>query len=170
VFRAELEENYPVALGHWGQPLPSPPDDKPYDAFITYAKDSREDRQWVRRVLLPSLESRGLRISHDDQISLGGSRLEESERLIAESRYSVAVMTPDFLATGLEDYQALLAAFSAVEHRLPTFIPLLRRPCPLQLHRRMTAALDATFDDEVPAALERLALALRQPPRPRVSS
>lgn len=168
VFRAELEENYPVALGHWGEPLPPPPDAKPYDAFVTYAKASRADRQWVRRVLLPSLESRGLRIAHDDQIALGGGLLEESERLLSESRYSIAVMTPDFLSSGFEDYQALLAGYAAAEQRLPTFIPLLRRPCTLQLHRRMTAALDVTIDEEVPAALERLALALRQAPRPRL--
>ena len=34
----------------------------------------------------------------------------------------------------------------------------------------MTEALDVSRDPEVPAALKRLALALRQPPRPRLTT
>lgn len=178
VFKAELEENYPVARWRGGRAtiddapfvLPPPGDDARYDLFLTYALEDDDDSAWARRVAIPFLEQLGLRVCHEKRdFSLTLTRLRSTELAIAESRYTAAVFSPAYLARRFEDYQAMLAAHAAIEQREPRFIPLVRKPCELALHQRMTAALDVSRDDEVPAALQRLALAVRQPPSPRLS-
>jgi metacaspase-1 len=178
VFKAGLEENYPVALLRGGAPapltLPPPPDALRYDAFVVYSQANSSDgsddpaakldERWARRTLVPYLEKCGLRVCYEHRdFTLGKPRIVETERAVAESRYTIIVFSPAYLASDFEDYQALLAAHAAAESSTPRFIPLLRHPCELTLHRRMTAALDATRDEQVPAALARLALALREP-------
>lgn len=172
VFRAELEENYPIAL-LWGGvakrvELPPPPDDKRYDVFVTYCDGDEADRTWARRTLIPYLERRGLRVCFERRdFRLGYSRVKETEAAIKGSRYTVAVFTPAYLASDFEDYQALLGHHHSVVSRAPSFIPVLRRECALQMHVSMTAALDVSRDSEVIAALERLTLTLRRLPTPR---
>ena len=174
VFKAELEENYPIARYRGGAPeplaLPPPPDDAPYDVFLSYRHDDPDDRAWVEDLVVPYLESVGLRacLEHRD-FRLGANRIAETERAIAHSRYTAAVFTPAYVAGGFDELPWFLAAHAAAESRLPRLIPLLRRRCNLSLHARMTAVLDVSHDAEVPAALQRLALALRQPPRSRLS-
>ena len=90
------------------------------------------------------------------------------ERAVVTSRYTVGVFTPSYLDGPFEELQAELARFQAVESRSPRFIPLLRTPCSLKLGVRMTALLDVTDDTEVYAALQRLAVQLLEPPRPRL--
>jgi hypothetical protein len=174
VFRAELEENYPVALLLGGAAslieLPAPPDDKRYDVFITYCDSDEADRTWTRRVMIPHLERRGLRVCFERRdFRLGFSRVKETERAVHDSRYTVAVFSPAYLASDFDDFQALLGFHNAVERGAPSFVPLLRRECQLALHVRMTAALDVRRDAEVTAALERLALTLRRRPTPRLA-
>jgi hypothetical protein len=174
VFKAELEENYPIAELHGGAAaaftLPPPPDDAAYDAFVTYGQGDPDDRAWVTGTLVPYLEGLGLRLCLEDRdFQFGAAKLDETDRAVTTSRYTLAVFTPAYVADAYEDYQSVLAAYLAVESRQPRFVPLLRRPCKLALHNRMTEALDVTRDPEVPAALQRLALALRQPPRPRLA-
>jgi hypothetical protein len=173
VFKAELEENYPIAQLRGGAAealaLPAPPDDATYDAFLSYCRDDPDDRAWVTDTVVPALERLGLRLCLEDRdFRLGASRIEETERAVIHSRYTVAVFTPAYLAGAYEEFDELLAAHQAIESRTPRLIPLLRRRCQLSLHSRMTEALDASSDAEVPAALQRLAIALRQPPRPRL--
>jgi len=173
VFRAELEENYPIAQLRGGVAaalaIPPPPDDATYDAFISYCQDDADDRGWVTRVVVPYLEGLGLRMCLEARdFRLGASRIAETDRAVIHSRYTIAVFTPAYLAGAFEAYDALLAAHCAIESRAPRLIPLLRRRCELALHDRMTEALDVSDDAEVPAALQRLALAVRQPPRPRL--
>jgi Caspase domain/TIR domain len=172
VFRAELEENYPIALLLGGATklieLPAAPDTKPFDVFVTYCDGDDADRVWARRVMIPYLERRGLRVCYERRdFRLGFSRLKETERAVCESRYTVAVFSPAYLASDFDDYQALLAAHASIESGAPRFIPLLRRECQLALHVRMTALLDASRDPQVPAALERLTVSLRRRPVPR---
>ena len=174
VFKAELEENYPIAELHGGAAaaftLPPPPDAAAYDVFVSYCHGDADDRAWVTGTLVPYLEGIGLKLclEHRD-FRLGRPQLDEIDRAVTTSRYSLAVFTPAYLASAWADYQAVLAAYLAAESGEPRFIPLVRRPCQLALHDRMTAALDVSRDAEVPAALQRLALALRQPPRPRLA-
>lgn len=174
VFKAELEENYPIAQLRGGATaalaLPPPPDQATYDAFVSYVEADPDDGAWVTGTLVPYLEGLGLKLCLEDRdFQLGASRVEEIDRAVNDSRYTIAVFSPAYLADALEDYQSVLATYLAIESHTPRLIPLIRRPCKLALHTRMTAALDVSRDREVPAALQRLALALRQPPRPRLA-
>jgi hypothetical protein len=174
VFKAELEENYPLALHRGGAgavAVPPPPDELAYDVFISYRHADRADRQFVCGVMVPLLEQLGLRVclEHVD-FQLGAPRIREIERAIVTSRYTVGVFTPSYLEGPFEEFQSELARFQAIESRSPRFIPLLRRACAITLGDRMTAMLDVTDDSEVEAALQRLAVQLRQPPRPRLAA
>jgi len=175
VFKAELEENYPIARARTpaaaavAMAVPPAPDGLGYDVFLSYARRDPEIRAWVERVLVPFLESCGIRIclEHRD-FALGRPRLREMERAVTDSRYTLAVLSPSYVEDGFTEFQSLIAQHLALETREPRLIPLLRRACRLELGTRMTSLLDLTRDEEVPAGLERLALALREPPRPRL--
>lgn len=175
VFKAELEENYPVALYQGGVAtppvVPPPSDGYAYDVFLSYRHSDRADRDFVVNVVAPLLEKLGLRVclEHRD-FRLGTPRIAEMERAVTTSRYTVGLFTPSYLDGPFEELQTELARFQAAESRSPRFIPLLRRPCPLTLGVRMTALLDVTDDAEVDAALQRLAAQLREPPRPRLGA
>ena len=175
VFKAELEENYPVALYQGGAVappvVPPPSDDYAYDVFLSYRHSDRADRQFVVNVVAPLLEKLGLRVclEHRD-FRLGTPRIAEMERAVVTSRYTVGVFTPSYLDGPFEELQVELARFQAAESRTPRFIPLMRRDCPLTLGVRMTALLDVTDDAEVEPALQRLAVQLREPPHPRLGS
>jgi hypothetical protein len=175
VFKAELEENYPIArfLGGAPQPLavPPPPDDFAYDAFVSYCQDDADDRAWVTDVVVPFLEGLGLTLCLEDRdFRLGASRIAETDRAVIQSRYTVAVFSPAYLAGAFDLHDAVLATHVAIEARRPCLIPLVRRPCTLALHARMTEVLDASDEAHVPAALQRLAVALREPPRERLDA
>ncbi|HEX3758841.1 MAG TPA: caspase family protein [Kofleriaceae bacterium] len=174
VFKAELEENYPIAQLHGGAAatfnLPAAPDDLAYDAFLSFSQRDPDDRAWVISTLVPYLEGAGLKLCLEDRdFQIGAAKLDEIDRAVTTSRYTLAVFSPAYLANTWADYQSVLAAYLAADSGEPRFMPLLRKPCKLALHTRMTEALDVSRDPEVPAALQRLALALRQPPRPRLA-
>jgi len=175
VFKAELEENYPVALHRGGTPapvvVPPPADGYAYDVFLSYRHSDRADRHFAVNLVAPLLEKLGLRVclEHRD-FRLGTPRIAEMERAVITSRYTVGVFTPAYLEGPFEELQTELARFQATETRSPRFIPLLRRDCSLHLGIRMTALLDVTDDAEVETALQRLAVQLREPPRPRLGA
>ena len=174
VFKAELEENYPIAQLHGGAaaPLvlpPAPADGAQYDAFVSYCETDTDDEAWVMTTLVPFLEGLGLVLCLEDRdFQLGASLVEEIDDAVLHSRYTVAVFSPAYVADAAEDYQSVLAAHRGMESHTPRMIPLIRKRCDLALHTRMTAALDITRATELQGALKRLALALRQPARPRL--
>jgi hypothetical protein len=173
VFKAELEENYPIALFRGGTTpvleIPGPPDDFAYDAVVSYRREDVADRAWTEKTLVPALESRGLRLclAHRD-FRLGRPVIHEMERAVQTSRYAVGVFTPAYLAGPFEEFMALIGLYQAIEERAPRFIPVVRRPCRLRLGQRMTEILDLSDDTEVEAGLQRLAQALREPPHRRL--
>ncbi|HSK03826.1 MAG TPA: caspase family protein [Kofleriaceae bacterium] len=171
VFKAELEENYPIARSPAPAPVivPPAPDGFIYDVFLSYARRDPEVRGWVERVVLPFLERAGIRACLEHRhFGLGQPRIREMERAVTSSRYTLAILTPSYVDDGFTDFQALIAQHLSLETREPRLIPLLRRACRLELGTRMTSLLDLTRDEDVPAGLERLALALRERPRPRL--
>jgi hypothetical protein len=172
IFKAEFEENYPIARHRSADlALPPPPDDRRYDAFVSYCNDDLDDRDWVGDVMVPCLERLGLRLCLESRdFTLGAPLITEAERAVRESRYTVAVFTPAYMDGAFAQYQWVLAAHQAMESRAPRLIPLQRRTCELSLEDRMTAILDVRRDKEVEPQLLRLAKQLRSAPQPRLSA
>ena len=175
VFKAELEENYPIAPLQGGAPaplvLPPPPDDFPYDAFVSYCEADPDDHAWVVGTLVPTLERLGLRLCLGERdFRLGAPVIGEEEDAVQHSRYTIAVFTPAYLDGVFSRYQEQLSAQNAKESDEPRLIPLARRTCELPLHMRVTAVLDVSREPEVPSALQRLGQGLRQAVRPRLSA
>jgi hypothetical protein len=170
VFKAELEENYPIALYHGGVAsnvaLRRTPDHFTYDAFVSYRRNNSTDRVWVETVLVPRLEQLGLRLclEHRD-FRFAHPRLREMERAVEHSRYTISVLTPAYLEGGFEDFQSLLSQHASWANRVPRFVPIIRLPCrpSLGVQVILKPLLDFTNDEEVDAGLQRLALELREP-------
>jgi hypothetical protein len=86
------------------------------------------------------------------------------ERAVACSRYTVAVLTPNYLDGGFEALQVLLSRHQSWETRVARFIPVMRRTCEPPLGARTTSLLDLRRDPDVDAGLRRLANELQRPP------
>ena len=78
------------------------------------------------------------------------------------------MLTASYLQGGFEDFQSLLSQHQSWETRVARFIPLMRRPCrpSMGVQLIMQPLLDVSNDAEVDAGLQRLAIALREPPLP----
>ncbi len=165
VLKAELEENYAIARcpGAATPPLPAPTDGYQYDAFISY-EDAQ--RRWVRSTLIPHLQRHGLTVATELDFRLGRAWVDEAAHVIQKSRYTVGVITPEYLASPHEKFQAALARTLAAEEERARFVPIMfgARTLP-DLGIRFVGALDLTReDDELVAGLDRLAVQLRDAP------
>lgn len=172
IFSAELETNfaiaaYPIAKSFTSptERLPRPSDSFAYDAFISYQFNSDEDRAWVESEMIPKLKAAGVRTAHYDEFPLGSFIVEEIERAIVRSRYTVAVLTPDYLDDdhpeyGFRVFEGALAKHQGAETRRdagrPRYIPLILRPCTPSLSVRAVRPLDLTNPKLRDANLERL--------------
>jgi hypothetical protein len=174
VFKAELEENYALALYRGGEAppliLPRADDRCAYDAFVSYRREP-PDREWVEKALVPRLEALGLKLClpHRD-FRLGAPRVREMERAVEQSRYTIAVLTPRYLEGAFEDFQAVLAQHLGLDERAPRLIPLLREDCRPSLGIRTTEWLDVSDQALEDGTLLRLAQRLREPHREPLSS
>jgi hypothetical protein len=73
IFKAELEENFPIALFLGGQKgiIPVVEEGFRYDAYISYV-DKEPDASWVWNKLVPQLEGTGLRIAVSGDVEAAG--------------------------------------------------------------------------------------------------
>ncbi|GAA6618390.1 caspase family protein [Scytonema sp. NUACC26] len=171
ILKAEIEENFPVALymgGKAATPLPttSPNDAYEYDVFISYlAKDA--DKTWVRKTLLPSLESKGLRVAIDSRFPLGVPLIISMERAIQQSRYTLVILSLSYLESSYGEFENLAAQHLGLEESKYRLIPIVREECTPRLGLRILFLLDMTDEDEFDTNMERLVYQLRQLPAGR---
>lgn len=157
VFKAELEENFPIALlpeSEAKELVAETPDDEfKYDVFVSYRRQS-EDRAWVKKDLVPALKTAGLKVCLDDScFRLGRPIVSEMERAVLESRYTLAVFSPDYMESGFTELENVMAQHLGMETRKIRFIGLIYRDCKPDLRFRSSLMLnmqDGTeFDDNV---------------------
>ncbi|BAY66897.1 hypothetical protein NIES22_70410 (plasmid) [Calothrix brevissima NIES-22] len=171
ILKAEIEENFPIALYMGGKattPLPttSPNDVYEYDVFISYlAKDA--DKTWVRKTLLPSLESKGLKVAIDSRFPLGVPLITSMERAIQQSRYTLVILSPNYLESNYGEFENLAAQHLGLEESKYRLIPIMREECTPRLGLRILFLLDMTDDDEFDTNMERLIYQLLQSPAGR---
>jgi DNA-binding response OmpR family regulator len=139
------------------------PDEAPavrYDAFVSY---SRRDLAWVAETLVPELDGAGLAICVDYRdFEPGAHSLAEMERCVLESRCTVLVLSPDYVAsewTGLED---LLVQTLDPSARMRRTLPVMRQQCVPPLRVRALTYVDLTSDPASPTELARLVAAIRR--------
>lgn len=162
-----------VAAKEWAtvaaEPTPAPvtPDPPPatapatdgyaYDVFISY---SSKDRDWVRNTLLPRLEQAGLRVAIDFRdFEFGASSMISMEEAVAQSRRTLLVLTPNWVASEWTGYESLLVQTSDPMGLRRRTIPMMRVQCDLPARIAMLTYADFIQPDD--AQWDRLLQSLR---------
>ena len=134
-----------------------------YDAFISY---SHKDRSWVRGTLLPRLEGEGLRVCIDYRdFEIGVPSLINMENAVRDSRKTLLVLTPDWVASDWTAFEALLVQTDDPIGRGKRLLPLMVQKCQLPERLRMFSYLDLTDPAEFDFQVERLLAAIRSAPQ-----
>lgn len=168
IFKAEVEENFPVAL-YLGGKAPAPAvaplsDSYAYDVFLSY-RHQEPDKSWVRNTLVPRLEADGLRVCIDYKcFRLGRPLVLEMERAVQESRYTLAVLSPAYLESNFTELEGVLAQHLGLEKSQYRFLAAIRQECTPRLGIRANLMLDMTQDAEFDMNLDRLVFELSHPP------
>jgi hypothetical protein len=140
-----------------------------FDVFVSYCH-AEPDASWVRGVLVPRLRAAGLRVLVDvDSFRLGAHVVAEMARSVEESRFTLAVVTPDYLASEFTTFENVLAEHLGLEQAETRLLIVLRQACRPELRLRARLWLDLTDDDRFDPQVTRLVQAIspgRPPERP----
>jgi TIR domain len=135
-----------------------------YDVFVSY-RQREPEKSWVRKVLVPGLEARGLRVLIDYRdFRLGPPLVELMAQGVEQSRYTLAVLTPAYLLSNFTNLENVLAEHLGLEKSQNRLVAVMREQCEPRLGMRARLWLDMTDDEESDENLTRLARELRQPP------
>jgi TIR domain len=137
-----------------------------YDVFISY-RQQEPDGPWVRDVLVARLRAAGLRVFIDyESFRLGAPLVLEMARGVEQSRYTLAVLSPAYLASNFTELEGVLAEHLGLEMSQRRLLAVHRAPCEPRLGLRARLWLDMTTDEEVDGNMPRLVAALREPAFP----
>jgi hypothetical protein len=168
VFKAELEENFAVALAPagGGATVSTDEDGFRYDAFVSYA-EREPDESWVWDVLVPRLEAAGLRVAVSGASGDPGvPTVVNAERGIRQAKRTVVVLSPAYLEDGTGEFENVLAQSLDVQEGSYRVLPVRReaideRRLPARLG--MLSSLDLSRPARAPREFDRLVGALRAP-------
>lgn len=170
IFKAEVEENFPVALylgGEKGVVLRDSNGFR-YDAYISYV-DREPDSTFVWKTLVPRLKENGLRVAVSGDVegkNAGTYRVVNMERGIAEGKRTIVILSSTYLTdhiTQFENVMGQMLGLERGEHRLlPVKItPLDESVYPLRL--RILNKIDLSESHRSESEFQRLINALQGP-------
>lgn len=149
-------------------PSPIPPSAL-FEKDVYLAYDSGDDitRHWVERTLKPELELAGLTVWDYD--TLGTLSIDFQEAMV-KSKYTVVLLTPDYLRSRFEEIKTAAAIMQAAHTRTPRFIPIKREKCSLPLAIGVFEGLDFTEANRMNQGreMQRLVQRLKAEPHVRV--
>lgn len=169
VLKAEIEDNFPVAL-YLGGKEPSILSDASsnsspyygYDVFISY-RHHKPEMNWVRNILLPNLEAAGLKVCIDFRdFRLGAPLVTEMARGVEESKYTLAILSPAYLESSFTELENILAEHLGLENGQRRLITIMREDCVPRLGIRARLWLDMKDDNDLDRNLKRLIYELKQ--------
>lgn len=139
-------------------------DDFDYDVFVSYRR-AEPDRSWVFGKLVPRLRADGLLVCiDDDSFRLGAPLVLEMERAVQASRYTLAVLTPRYLASSFTELESVLAEHLGLERAERRLAVVIRERARPRLSMRARLSLDMTDDADFEAVAARLCAQLRRHP------
>lgn len=129
------------------------PEATSYDLFISYAE---ADRAWVEGYLLDALPQAGIKYLSEAAFRLGVPRIQEFQRAIQQSRRTLLVVSPAYVADDFSQFVELLGQSYGQDTQTWPVIPLMLEPTPLPPRLAMLVRLNATTPDEQEIAVARL--------------
>lgn len=128
-----------------------------YDVFIAHP-ESEEDRRWVMGVFYPALglDPADPRVVSRSNLTPGAAISAEFERLVADSRHTVLIVSGAFPGDKWSKYVEQLANHLRIAEGSNRLIPLLKDDVKLPLRTRSLVYLDCTEPDECEVSLNRL--------------
>jgi tetratricopeptide (TPR) repeat protein len=98
-----------------------------YDVYVSYHDP---DAEWVFEWLLPRLRAADLTVAIDaDSFEPGAPVLEETERVIRQSRHILAVLSPAYVGSSWDNFETLLVQSDDPGARFRRLIPILLEDC-----------------------------------------
>jgi hypothetical protein len=166
IFKAEVEENFAVALYQGGAKGVVARDDQGFrfDAYVSYV-DRDPDSTWVWETLIPRLEQAGVRIAvSGDSGDPGVARVVNTERGITQAKRTIVVLSEAYLESNYADFENTMAQTMGVEEGsyrvLPVKISAVEAGrIPLRL--RMLTTLDLSQPRRAAREFDRLVSALQ---------
>lgn len=168
VFKAEVEENFPVALYRGGQKGVVPKDKEGFrnDAYVSYA-DRDPDATWVWDKVVRPLEQAGLRVAvSGDSADPGVARVVNVERGIRQAKRTIVALSPAYLEDHMADFENVLGQTMGIEEGTYRLLPVKIAAIDegrLPTRLRMLATLDLAHPRRAEREFDRLVQALRGP-------
>ena len=126
-----------------------------YDAFISYRRHE-PDRTFARR-LLGDLEAAGYRIAIDERdFKANATFLGEMERCIKESRFTLAIVSPNYLASGNCEEEAIICKVLDLPERRRRLVPLTIEKIQIPVWLYNIVGIDYTAADPLVPPFEKL--------------
>lgn len=168
VFKADLRDNFPVALRLAGQPKApeQTADGFLYDAYFSFV-DREPDAAWVWAKLIPELEKAGLRVAISGVVQAPGVDLVvETERAIRQAKRTVVVLSTAYLADHMANFENVLVQTMGIQEGAYRLLPIQIEAIAanrLPTRLSMLTTLDLTHPYRGQSELARLAHTLQQP-------
>jgi hypothetical protein len=170
IFKAEVEENFPIALYRGGKKSMAQQDRDAFrfDAYVSFA-DREPDASWVWKTLLPRLEAAGLRVAVSGDVEEPGvERVVNIERGILQSRRTVIVLSSLYLADNIAHFENVLAQTTGIQEGLHKLLPVMIEPIDrahLPARIGMLSCINLSNTQSSERGFDRLISAMKQLPQ-----
>jgi hypothetical protein len=168
IFKADLEENFAVALYAGGTKGFVAKDAEGYrfDVYVSYA-DREPDSSWVWGELVPRLEQQGRRVAGSGESAEPGVPvLVGAERAIKQAKRTVVLLSDAYLQDKMSEFENLVTQTRDVQEGSYRLLPIKiaeLEPSQLPLRLEMLTTLDLTSPARVEREWGRLIAALKGP-------
>lgn len=168
IFKAELEENFPVALYLGGQKgvITQVELGFRYDAYISYV-DAEPDATWVWDILVPRLEDVGLKIAVSGDVEEPGvSRVVNIERGIRQAKRTIIVLSEIYLRDNMAEFENTLGQTMGIQEGNYRLLPVKSMALDsgrLPTRLSMLTTLDLSHPRRMEREFQRLVQALQSP-------
>jgi hypothetical protein len=133
-----------------------------YDVFVSYRHEG-EDQRFARE-LVAALEADGYRVAIDERdFPANASFLQEMERAIRQSRFTVAVISPRYLESGNTEEEAIITKVLDMGDRKRRLIPLVIEPVALPVWLYGIVGIDWTKRDPLVDPFDKLKATIGAP-------
>jgi hypothetical protein len=148
-------------------PTPALPDvPSRYDVFISYRHGGADAD--VARQLLQALEGDGYAVAIDERdFPANASFLQEMERCIRESRFTVAILSPRYLESGHTEEEAIIARVLDMGQRRRRLIPFIIQPVALPAWLFGIVGIDCTAPEPLVDPIDKLKATIGAPLKAR---